>query len=187
MYWKEGDEIHWRYFDVLSSSDKQTHIFVESSWRQIMNKYNDFFQNFTKVDIWSDGGPQHFKVLKTMGFFSNFHSEFQKSIVYHFFVSYHGKSVCDGHAGVMKKAITQAKLESHKITDEVSVQTIIKKLKATEVLRLTDPISKVKNVTFKGGVKAWHKFEYTADNFVVLYTNSRATEGKPYKINVTFQ
>jgi hypothetical protein len=185
MYWKVGNELHWRFIDVLSSTDKQTNVFVESAWRQIMNQFGDFFERFTKIEIWSDGAPQHFKVIKTMGFFANFEQEFKKSVTYNFFVSYHGKSACDAHAGVMKKAITQAKLENTRIVNEHSVEAIVKNLKSTEVLLLQDPVSKVSECQFKGGVKAWHKFQYMKDHKIRCYLNSVTSEYSEYPINLT--
>lgn len=171
---------------MLSSTEKQTNVFVESSWRMLLSEFADFFSKFKKIHIWSDGGPQHFKVLKTMGFFANFKKEFGQSIIYNFFVAYHGKSPCDAHAGVMKRAITQAKLENTRIVNETSVEPIVRSLKSTHVLILTTPVSKISKCTLGGGVKRWHKFEYLNEQFVKCFYNSAAKVGFTFSVETTF-
>jgi hypothetical protein len=185
VYWKKDDKLCWRFFDVISSKEKQTNVFVESAWRQMMKQHQEFFQDFDHFIVWSDGGPQHFKVIKTMGFFANFHNEFNKKIEYNFFASYHGKSECDAHAGVMKRAITQSKLEYHRITNEASVAQVTKHLKSTEIMILENPVSKFATVEFDGPVKKWHKFQYVGNNRVSCFLHSESNKSEEFNISFT--
>lgn len=121
-----------------------------------------------------------------MGFFANFGTEFNKTVEYNFFASYHGKSVCDGHAGVMKKAINQAKLEYTKIEDEESVEKIVKKLKHTDVLILTNPEAKVSECTFNGPLRVWHRFIYDSPTEVRCFLDSETNEYEKQAIKITF-
>ena len=61
-YTKVQDKLVWNFYDYVSlSEDKQTADFVDSSWCQFIdqNTWNDI----SKLYIYSDGGPKHFKVV----------------------------------------------------------------------------------------------------------------------------
>eukprot|EP00808_Paulinella_micropora_P025140 g77956.t1 len=54
------------------------------------------------VDIFSDGGPNHFKISSTIAFFSTLKAKYNLiRLRWFFFASYHGSSLCDGHAAVI--------------------------------------------------------------------------------------
>eukprot|EP00808_Paulinella_micropora_P026550 g82306.t1 len=53
------------------------------------------------VDIFSDGGPNHFKISSTIAFFSTLKAKYNLMLRWFFFASYHGSSLCDGHAAVI--------------------------------------------------------------------------------------
>jgi hypothetical protein len=174
VYWKEQDGLKWRFFHILSSVEKQTNLFVETAWRQMMRQFAGFFGKFTQVKIWSDGGPQHFKVIKTMGFFANFHDEFKKKVEYHFFASYHGKSICDAHAGVMKRSITRSKEEYRKVVDQEGVEKIGKTLKHTDIMILEEAVSLLPDIEYNGAIKKWHKFQYHDNGKVKCFLHSES-------------
>lgn len=67
-------------------------------------------QRFDRIDVWSDGGPHHFKtrfcqfmwhVLSRCKFAS-------KRITHHFFAAYHGHSLADAHAAAVKRTLRSA-------------------------------------------------------------------------------
>ena len=78
----------------------------------VLTVWVDLFQSerlnerFDRIDVWSDGGPHHFKT-RFCQWMHHALSELrfgQKRISHHFFASYHGHSLADGHAAVIKRA-----------------------------------------------------------------------------------
>ena len=82
----------------------------------VLTVWVDLFQSeqlndhFDCIDVWSDGGPHHFKtrfcqfmwhVLSGLRFS-------QKPIRHHFFASYHGHSMADAHAAAVKRTLRSA-------------------------------------------------------------------------------
>ena len=57
---------------------------------------------FRGLHIFSDGGPKHFKLRRTIFYIWELCQELNIPIRYHFFCSCHGKCECDGHYGVSK-------------------------------------------------------------------------------------
>eukprot|EP00808_Paulinella_micropora_P019374 g37077.t1 len=58
------------------------------------------------VDIFSDGGPNHFKISSTISFFSTLKAKYNLiRLRWFFFASYHGSSLCDGHAAVIRHVL----------------------------------------------------------------------------------
>jgi hypothetical protein len=85
-------------------SNKHDYHFVLQVWVYLFLhlQLNSFFD---RIDIWTDGGPHHFKArycqfmwhaLSTLRFD-------KKPITHNFFASYHGHSFADGHAAVVKR------------------------------------------------------------------------------------
>lgn len=71
----------------------------------------DLLQHRRNLIIWSDGGPHHFK--------TNFHINYLRMLAidagihiqHHFFPSYHGHSLADGHAGTLKSAFRRSQIK----------------------------------------------------------------------------
>ena len=70
-------------------------------------------QNMATVNIWSDGGPKHFKISSNMKFLATL-QHYYKNIdwTYNFFPPYHGCSVCDGAAAQAKKKVTTSMMDT---------------------------------------------------------------------------
>jgi hypothetical protein len=110
MEWKDADgQLQRVNFDFLcqdAASNKHDFFFVLNAWLKLFYLYH-FDHHFDSIEVWSDGGPHHFKTrfcewmwhLLSSLRFSN------KRIEHHFFVSYHGHSLADGHAAVIKRAL----------------------------------------------------------------------------------
>lgn len=107
-YRDENNQRQRHNIDFLCAADTNKHDyhFVLQTWVYLFLKEN-FNERFDRIDIWTDGGPHHFKtrfcqftwhVLSSIRFDS-------KPIVHHFFPSYHGHSLADAHAAVMKRAL----------------------------------------------------------------------------------
>eukprot|EP00808_Paulinella_micropora_P028733 g27807.t1 len=59
-----------------------------------------------EVTIFSDGGPNHFKLSPTIAMFSTWKAKHNLiRLRWFFFAAYHGRSMCDAHAGVVGHAL----------------------------------------------------------------------------------
>ena len=66
--------------------------FVAGCWKQLLKE--KWFKSPTKIIIWSDGGPKHFKVSANLQIFQAIQQTYPKiDWTYNFFPSYHGCSV----------------------------------------------------------------------------------------------
>ena len=100
-YWydsdsKDGLGRDYRHF-VGQKGDKNDIKFVAGCWKQLLEEH--WFNTPSKVLIWSDGGPKHFKISANLKLFQVIQRE--RSDIdweYHFFPAYHGCNVCDSVA-----------------------------------------------------------------------------------------
>ena len=104
LYWKtEENKLTWTYLDQFAS-EQQNFTFVQAVWLHLFEE-TTHFNKFNEIFIWSDGGPNHFKIKKTLKFFGDCRMKYDKMITYNFFASCHGHSICDSHTGVGKQKI----------------------------------------------------------------------------------
>jgi len=106
LYTKRRNEagelvLSWRYFDYHVDKLKQ-------NWQYVATVWNHFFVEqvsgkFSRVLIWSDGGPAHFTVKLTMIYWSYLVYNSKIPIIYNFFEPYHGANLCDSHTGIIKQ------------------------------------------------------------------------------------
>ena len=84
-----------------------------------------------KVNIWSDGGPKHFKISANMKFFATIqHCNKEIDWSYNFFPAYHDCSVCDGTAAYAKKKVITSMMDTDiAIRTPEQVITEVEKLK----------------------------------------------------------
>lgn len=94
----------YRHLIAPSTKTKNNTCFVFGAWAQIIGE--GFFQGIKEISLWSDGGPKHFKVSSTVNFFSYVNETFK--VIYNFYESYHGHSICDCAASHIKR-----RLEKH--------------------------------------------------------------------------
>lgn len=87
--------IEWKYLDHLST-EKQDFYFVCAVWHSALD---GTLKKYKQINVWSDGGPAHFKIAKTLYFFSTLEAIYGKKFQYNFFASSHGHSLCDSHTG----------------------------------------------------------------------------------------
>jgi len=87
-------------------TNKSDYHFVLHVWLTLF-LYKKLAAHFDSIDVWTDGGPHHFKTrycqfmwhwLSTARFAG-------KRISHHFFASYHGHSLADSHAASIKRVI----------------------------------------------------------------------------------
>jgi hypothetical protein len=121
------------WINYMSTSEcKQVYPFVEGALIDLWETY--LRQNTTKVIMFSDGGPHHFKIWKTINLFHWLVVMYNINIEYHFFESYHGSSLCDAHAGHVKSAIRKL-IQPGKVY--TTLNAVLKGLKALNLKNAT--------------------------------------------------
>jgi len=159
IYWKQDGELKWKYLDHFSK-EKQSFAFVRAAWVRLFEDTEEL-KDFDEIEIISDGGPQHFKIGKTLYLFSTFHDKYNKLITYHFFGSYHGHSICDSHTGVQKQNLLRVERATQKQTPNMeAVVNQATKLKNTTPVILTsiDPNVPTQKLKYSEGIKPFHEY-----------------------------
>jgi len=109
---KDGLQQTYRHF-VGQTSSKNDISFVVGCWKVLLEE--KWMDGMTQVNIWSDGGPKHFKISANIRFLLSLqHSQLDRDWSYSFFPSYHGCSVCDGVASHIKQAVNREMRDEHK-------------------------------------------------------------------------
>jgi len=143
------------------SDQKQMFAFVEGA-------LVDFWQTYIphrikKVYIFSDGGPHHFKIWKTINCFHYLVKMFEIPVEYDFFESYHGSSLCDAHAGHVKKSIRYLIQNGTKITELPDLKQKLEKLELKNAtFEILAPLETtiVTDRKRTPGLKKFYKFLY---------------------------
>jgi hypothetical protein len=89
-----------------SETNKNDYHFVLHVWL-ILFQAKKLVDHFDCIDIWTDGGPHHFKTrfCQWMWMWLSTQRFDNRRISHHFFASYHGHSLADGHAASIKRII----------------------------------------------------------------------------------
>src|SRR6185312_4603303 len=114
-YVNEHNERIRQYYDFICDNktcNTNDYYFVNAVWDKLIHM--KLLNEFDSIDIWSDGGPHHFKTRYCQYMWhliSTIHFN-QKPITHHFFASYHGHSLCDSHAAADKQVIKREYISS---------------------------------------------------------------------------
>src|SRR4051794_25939284 len=98
-----GNQLVWYYFDFLVENENNDFPVVHKVWDILIT--HPILEKIEKLILWSDGGPKHFKISKNLYYLSTIKHTYNKEVIYNFFTSYHGHSLCDAHAGVSKRKV----------------------------------------------------------------------------------
>ncbi|MDR3548545.1 MAG: hypothetical protein P4M11_09845 [Candidatus Pacebacteria bacterium] len=107
-YYRTDGHLARRNLDFLCTDDSNKHDyhFVLQVWIYLF-LHLELNTLFDQIIVWTDGGPHHFKTrycqfmwhaLSCLRFDN-------KPIIHNFFASYHGHSLADGHAAVVKRCL----------------------------------------------------------------------------------
>jgi hypothetical protein len=179
-YWydsnsKDGLGREYKHF-VGEKGDKNDIKFVAGAWKQLLQE--GWFDKPSKILIWSDGGPKHFKISANLKLFQSFQRDFPDILwEYHFFPPYHGCNVCDAVAAHAKKKLNEDSRNFHEpINSSSKVVEKIGKLinhEATFALLPKEPIS---SITFTNITKYFKFTAPTDENVIYAYDNSYSEE-----------
>lgn len=84
----------------------------------------NYFVAGKNYEIWSDGGPKHFKNCYTMRFAFDFFRRNDINARWHYFEPHHGHNLCDSHNG----KISQSKRDSDVSNNVISTADALKEL-----------------------------------------------------------
>ena len=118
---------HREYIDFMCDnikSNSNDYYFVNAVWDKLIHM--KLLNNFDSIEVWSDGGPHHFKTRYCQYMWHMISCiYFQgKRITHNFFPSYHGHSICDSHAAVDKQIIKREYISSQQQRMNVGNKTI---------------------------------------------------------------
>ncbi len=167
----EAGQIQVEYFDIIKDT-KNNVDFVTSAWQQLDDK--GIFNRFEDIQIWSDGGPKHFKTNKALAFFSLMHRRTLKKLSWHFFASYHGHSICDRHAAHGKRLIKSAINTGRTPQGVESFAESLNCLNRTTVEILVDRANPILEVNKLKGIKSFHCFQFAGES---VYCQRRTLYG----------
>lgn len=136
-------------------------VYVANVWQQLYD--NGVFALFKKIAIWSDTGPNHFRVSSTLYFFRQLQTSSGIDFAVHFFAPYHGHNSCDGHVGAAKRHLEHVRkllVEDQEGWDRNWVIEHVQECRNTVVVKLTiDRALKVERAKLKG-IKQFLSFEF---------------------------
>jgi hypothetical protein len=110
---REGNDYSRHYFDYLCEKESHDTLFVHQTWNHLFQ--SSTFTDVTEILLWSDGGPHHFKIYRTLYLMWQLQHEYGITIQYNFFASSLGKSLCDAHIGVSKQRDRSVAKSDHDI------------------------------------------------------------------------
>lgn len=171
----DGLQRTYRHF-VGATSSKNDISFVVGCWKVLMEENR--FDGVEKINIWSDGGPKHFKISANIRFLLSLQqARPAQDWSYNFFPSYHGCSVCDGVASHIKQAVNREMCNEHiAIRCPEQVVTVGQRLKNHEISLATTTPTKLDANTLKG-IKQYHKFTTSKTHSVIFaYGDSTQSE-----------
>jgi len=89
-----------------ADTNKNDYHFVLTVWLHLF-LFKKFADRFDYIDVWTDGGPHHFKTryCQWMWHWLSVKKFHNRRISHHFFASYHGHSLADAHAASIKRTI----------------------------------------------------------------------------------
>jgi len=184
----EVDKIKRDYYHFVGEQGDTNDIyFVITVWEH-MFKTKIIPDNITNIEIWSDGGPKHFKQKKTMYYFSTLQQKYQKTITYHFYQSYHGHNSCDAAAAHAKNAINlqqrDTNIPSYTAQDLCNSINTVNHHHAQQVPPINKPHIKVSKLD---GIKSFFMYKFPAPGVVHAYETSASKQpSKIYKMTGDF-
>jgi hypothetical protein len=174
---EEADGLQRVYRHFVGKSDDQNGVsFVIGCWKVLLDEKR--LDEVQKVNIWSDGGPKHFKISSNIKFLLSLQqARPHQAWSYNFFPSYHGCSVCDAAASHIKQKVNQEQRDKQKaIRTPQQVVEVGNQLNNHEVSMAAITTIKLKSNTLHG-IKQFHKFTTSREkNVIFAFSDSTQSE-----------
>jgi len=179
---KDGLKRDYYHYVGSSSYTKNDVSFVVAVWKEMLRK--GLFKNCQKIYIFSDGGPKHFKITSTMSFFASFQKFSGIKILYNFFESNHGHSVCDAAASQAKKKLNEVQRnDEERISTPKRITEVINLIKnhGAEIVPESN-IDLEKFSTFNG-IRSYYKFTFSDDVVLGFVNTESLNSSKQWKLS----
>ena len=152
-----GPEVGWDGAGDADGDGANTFPFFKAGWELLAE--HGYLGAFKNITIWSDGGPHHFKVKRSIHFIGELGKALGIKMHWRFFASNHGKGACDGHTAVWTKSMRQQVYNGgHPIESKQDLLEVISSTANTKAHLVRIP--PVSNEEVKGmrEVKKFHDF-----------------------------
>jgi hypothetical protein len=163
-YWRdeEGGELKSETYDFFSKTEEKDDFhYVRSCWLYLLNNTEEL-DAFHTVRIWSDGGPKHFKIRRSIFLFSVLQDAYAKTFIWNFFQSCHGKGPCDGHTGVIKRKMKLEARKGNSIQNDREMFEFAKEnVKSQSFFLQIDRNKEYDCGTFKKGIHCFFEFSFS--------------------------
>lgn len=181
------DKIHRTYYHFVGEQTTKNDVyFVIAVWEHML-KNKIIPDHITTIDVWSDGGPKHFKCKENMYYFSTLPQRYNKTINYNFYQAYHGHNACDAAASHAKKRINEQQRNTEiPIITATSLIESINTLK-NHIAQLAPRIAKTTiKVSLVNGIKSYFHYRFPASGTIHAFHHSSArAPAKIYQMKVT--
>ena len=168
IYYRKGGELQCLNIDNFAQ-ESNDHVFFR---RVLLNVFSldlvcngaDGVQRPDWIEIWSDGGPKHFKIRRSIFFVCvelKQRHPWLKRVTWAFYASHHGKSVNDAHAAVVKRTLWRLAREGCRTEGPRQLADVAAHLKNTDSFYF-DKFDREQqfNVSSIPGIKSSHFFEW---------------------------
>ena len=114
VYYKENNELKHKSFVFISECMKHDTVLVYTFQRKLLALLRtELLPNLKKIFYFSDGLAAQYKNWKNFANLCNHHNNFQGiEAEWHFYATAHGKGVCDGVGGTVKRLAAKASLQN---------------------------------------------------------------------------
>jgi hypothetical protein len=194
--------LHRHYIDTVANAkdeDDKNDFFFFRAWLDQFLETVIRPLGITRLHLWSDGGRKHFKQKHALAEFSLVlvKHTWLKFASWNFFPSYHGKGLCDSHAGKIAQAVAYAAFHDNFIwtTSRDLIGLIKKRLSNSTPMVLSSVIDRSEHlkhdVLGMANLYQYHYFEATNTVGQLLVAKlkrdklSRFTFKKPHTRNKT--
>lgn len=114
VYYKDNDEVRHKSFVCISECLKHDTILVHVFQRKLIHYLKEqMLPNLTKIFYFSDGSAAQYKNRKNFANLCHHRNDFDGiNAEWHFYATAHGKGVCDGVGGTVKRLAAKASLQN---------------------------------------------------------------------------
>jgi hypothetical protein len=168
IYYRKGGELQCLNIDNFAQ-ESNDHVFFRRVFLNIFSldlvrKGADGVRRPDWIEIWSDGGPKHFKIRRSIFFVCvelKQRHPWLKRVTWAFYASHHGKSVNDAHAAVVKRTLWRLAREGCRTEGPRQLADVAAHLKNTDAFYF-DKFDREQqfNVSSIPGIKSSHFFEW---------------------------
>lgn len=158
MYWKEGGAEHYIMEHYIGPEGLKNDVrFSMHVW--ILLQHHQRVLAATRLIVWSDNGPKHFKLSAYMSFMSQWSSVMGKPVSLRFNTPYHGACVADSAAAHLKMA-TRRHIDKtgDNMKDPASLVSLANELRSHSgvLLALSKSFEKPSVKTWEGITRYYH-------------------------------